>query len=110
MFEFVVLAAFAALLVAGTVAHIPLIAILGMEELSDEDKQIVYRARKIQRFLSQPFRVAEQFTGVKGVFVPLDETLRGFEAIASGEMDDCPEIAFFNVGTIDDVREKAKTV
>ena len=87
-----------------------IIAILGMEELSDEDKQIVYRARKIQRFLSQPFRVAEQFTGVKGVFVPLDETLRGFEAIASGEMDDCPEIAFFNVGTIDDVREKAKTV
>ena len=87
-----------------------IIAILGMEELSDEDKQTVYRARKIQRFLSQPFRVAEQFTGVKGVFVPLEETLRGFEAIAAGEMDSVPEIAFFNVGTIEDVCEKAKTV
>lgn len=85
-----------------------IIAILGMEELSDEDKQTVYRARKIQRFLSQPFSVAETFTGIPGVFVPLEETIRGFKAILSGEMDDAPEAAFFNVGTIDEVKKKAK--
>ena len=87
-----------------------IIAILGMEELSDEDKQTVYRARKIQRFLSQPFSVAENFTGVKGVFVPVEETVRGFKAILDGEMDQYPEAAFFNVGTIEDVRAKAKTL
>ena len=85
-----------------------IIAILGMDELSDEDKQTVYRARKIQRFLSQPFSVAENFTGVKGVYIPLAETVRGFKAIVSGEMDDYPEAAFFNVGTIDDVKKKAE--
>ena len=79
-----------------------IIAILGMEELSDEDKITVYRARKIQKFLSQPFHVAENFTGIKGVYVPIEETIRGFKAIISGEMDDYPENAFFNVGTIDD--------
>ena len=85
-----------------------IIAILGMDELSDEDKLTVYRARKIQRFLSQPFSVAENFTGVKGVYIPLAETVRGFKAIVSGEMDDYPEAAFFNVGTIDDVKKKAE--
>ena len=85
-----------------------IIAILGMEELSDEDKNIVYRARKIQKFLSQPFHVAENFTGVKGKYVPLKETIRGFKMIVEGEMDDYPENAFFNVGTIEDVMEKAK--
>ena len=85
-----------------------IIAILGMDELSDEDKQTVYRARKIQRFLSQPFSVAENFTGVKGVYIPLEETVRGFKAIVSGEMDDYPEAAFFNVGTIDDEKKKAE--
>ncbi len=84
-----------------------IIAILGMEELSEEDKMTVYRARKVQRFLSQPFHVAENFTGVKGQFVPVAETIRGFKAILNGELDDCPEAAFFNVGTIEDVREKA---
>ncbi len=87
-----------------------IIAILGMEELSDADKQTVYRARKIQRFLSQPFSVAETFTGVAGQYVPLKETIRGFKAIINGEMDEYPEAAFFNVGTIDDVVEKAKTL
>ena len=85
-----------------------IIAILGMDELGDEDKLIVRRARKIQRFLSQPFSVAEKFTGVTGVFVPLEETLRGFKAIIDGEMDEYPESAFFNVGTIDDVIAKAE--
>ncbi len=84
-----------------------IIAILGMEELSEQDKLTVYRARKLQRFLSQPFHVAENFTGVPGVFVPLEETLRGFKMIIDGEMDDIPENAFFNVGTIDDVKKKA---
>lgn len=87
-----------------------IIAILGMEELSDSDKVIVYRARKIQRFLSQPFFVAENFTGIKGKYVPIKETIRGFKAICDGEMDEYPENAFFNVGTIDDVIEKAKTM
>ena len=85
-----------------------IIAILGMEELSEEDKTLVYRARKIQKFLSQPFHVAENFTGVKGEYVPLSETIKGFKAIISGEMDEYPENAFFNVGTIDDVIKKAK--
>lgn len=87
-----------------------IIAILGMEELSEEDKQIVNRARKIQRFLSQPFHVAENFTGVSGTYVPVKETIRGFKAIIDGEMDLYPEAAFFNVGTIDDVIEKAKSM
>ena len=85
-----------------------IIAILGMEELSEEDKTTVNRARKIQRFLSQPFHVAENFTGVPGVYVPVKETLRGFKAIIDGEMDQYPEAAFFNVGTIDDVVKKAR--
>ena len=85
-----------------------IIAILGMEELADEDKTVVFRARKIQKFLSQPFHVAENFTGIKGVYVPIEETIRGFKAILSGEMDEYPENAFFNVGTIDDVIAKAK--
>ena len=85
-----------------------IIAILGMEELSEEDKMTVYRARKVQKFLSQPFHVAENFTGVPGKYVPLKETVRGFKAIIDGEMDDYPEAAFFNVGTIDEVIEKAK--
>ncbi len=87
-----------------------IIAILGMDELSEEDKVLVGRARKVQRFLSQPFHVAENFTGVQGVFVPLSETIRGFRAILDGELDDCPENAFFNVGTIEDVRKKAEKV
>ena len=85
-----------------------IISILGMEELSDEDKLTVYRARKVQRFLSQPFHVAENFTGVPGKYVPLHDTIRGFKAIVDGEMDEYPEQAFFNVGTIEDVIEKAK--
>lgn len=84
-----------------------IIAILGMEELSDEDKMIVNRARKVQRFLSQPFSVAEVFTGIPGKYVPIKETVRGFKAIIDGEMDQYPENAFFNVGTIDEVIEKA---
>ena len=84
-----------------------IIAILGMEELSDEDKVTVYRARKVQRFLSQPFSGAENFTGVKGQFVPVAETVRGFKAILDGQMDKYPEAAFFNVGTIEDVKKKA---
>ena len=85
-----------------------IIAILGMEELGEEDKMTVFRARKIQRFLSQPFHVAEHFTNVPGKFVPLKETIRGFKMIVDGEMDEYPESAFFNVGTIDDVIAKAK--
>ena len=85
-----------------------IIAILGMEELSDEDKTVVFRARKIQKFLSQPFHVAENFTGLKGVYVPVKETIRGFKAILDGEMDEYPENAFFNVGTIEDVKKKAE--
>ena len=87
-----------------------IIAILGMDELSEDDKVIVYRARKVQRFLSQPFHVAENFTGVPGVYVPIAETIRGFKAILNGELDDCPENAFFNVGTIDEVRKKAESM
>lgn len=85
-----------------------IIAILGMDELSDEDKLTVTRARKIQKFLSQPTHVAEKFTGIPGVYVPLSETIRGFKAIISGEADDLPEAAFYNVGTIDDVFNKAE--
>ena len=85
-----------------------IIAILGMEELSEEDKKVVARARKVQKFLSQPFHVAEVFTGIPGKYVPLKETIRGFKMIVNGEMDEYPENAFFNVGTIDEVIEKAK--
>ena len=85
-----------------------IIAILGMEELDEADKKTVMRARKIQRFLSQPFHVAETFTGVPGCYVPVNETLRGFRMILDGEMDAYPEAAFHNVGTIDDVIAKAK--
>ncbi|MGI6116784.1 MAG: F0F1 ATP synthase subunit beta [Bilifractor sp.] len=87
-----------------------IIAILGMEELGDEDKLTIYRARKAQRFLSQPFFVAEKFTGVKGKYVPLSDTLDGFEAIINGEVDDLPEAAFYNVGTLDDVRNNAERI
>ena len=87
-----------------------IIAILGLEELGEEDRLVVYRARKIQRFLSQPFRVAEQFTGVPGKYVPLAETIRGFEAIVGGECDKMPEGAFFNVGTLDDALAKSKAM
>ena len=85
-----------------------IIAILGVDELSDEDKLVVSRARRAQRFLSQPFHVAEQFTGVPGVLVPLAETIRGFKMILSGEMDEYPEQAFLNVGTIDEAIAKGK--
>ncbi len=85
-----------------------IIAILGMEELSDEDKVTVMRARKIQRFLSQPFHVAEKFTGVAGAYVPVAETVKGFKMILDGELDDLSEAAFFNVGTIEDAIEKDK--
>ncbi|MBP0964484.1 MAG: F0F1 ATP synthase subunit beta [Oscillospiraceae bacterium] len=87
-----------------------IIAIMGMDELSDEDKLTVNRARKIQRFLSQPFHVAEQFTGMQGKFVPLKETIRGFKEIIDGMHDDLPESAFLFAGTIDDVVEKAKAL
>ena len=85
-----------------------IIAILGIDELSDEDKLVVSRARRAQRFLSQPFHVAEQFTGLPGVMVPLEETIRGFKMILSGEMDQYPEQAFLNVGTIDEAIAKGK--
>ena len=84
-----------------------IIAILGMDELGEEDKKIVTRARKVQKFLAQPFHVAEKFTGVSGIYVPVSETVRGFKAIINGEMDEYPEAAFYNVGTIEDVRKKA---
>jgi len=87
-----------------------IIAILGMDELSDEDKLIVGRARKIQRFLSQPTHVAEKFTGIPGIYVPLKETLRGFKAIIDGKLDHLPESAFYNVGTLDDVILKAEKI
>ena len=85
-----------------------IIAILGVDELSDEDKLVVARARRAQRYLSQPFHVAEQFTGLKGVMVPLSETIRGFKMILSGELDNLPEQAFLNVGTIDEAIAKGK--
>ena len=85
-----------------------IIAIMGMDELSEEDKLTVSRARKIQRFLSQPFSVAEQFTGIEGRYVPLKETIRGFREIIEGKHDNLPESAFLFVGTIDEAVEKAK--
>jgi F-type H+-transporting ATPase subunit beta len=85
-----------------------IIAILGMDELSDDDKLTVNRARRVQRFLSQPFTVAEQFTGIPGVMVSIEDTIKGFNAILDGEVDDLPEQAFLNVGTIEDVKAKAK--
>ncbi len=87
-----------------------IIAILGMDELSDEDKLTVQRARKLQRFLSQPFHVAEKFTGVPGVYVPLEKTIQGFKSILAGELDDLPEAAFYNVGTLEDVKAKAEQI
>ena len=87
-----------------------IIAIMGMEELSEEDKLVVNRARKIQRFLSQPFSVAEQFTGMEGKYVPVKETIRGFREILDGKHDNLPESAFLFVGTIDEAVEKAKSL
>jgi F-type H+-transporting ATPase subunit beta len=87
-----------------------IIAILGMDELSEDDKTVVSRARKVQRFLSQPFFVAEQFTGLKGKYVDIKDTVRGFREILDGKHDDIPEQAFYLVGTIEDAREKAKTL
>ena len=87
-----------------------IIAILGIDELSDEDKLMVSRARRIEKFLSQPFRVAEQFTGLPGKYVPVKDTIRSFQELISGKYDDLPEQAFYNVGSIDDVVEKAKTM
>ena len=84
-----------------------IIAILGMDELSEEDKQTVSRARKIERFLSQPFHVAEVFTGSPGKYVPLKETIRGFKGLLAGDYDHLPEQAFYMVGTIDEAVEKA---
>ena len=84
-----------------------IIAILGMDELDENDKLTVMRARKLQKFLSQPFAVAENFTGLKGKYVPLKDTVRSFAAIVDGEADDLPEWAFFNVGTLEDARQKA---
>ncbi len=85
-----------------------IIAILGMEELSEEDKLVVHRARRVQRFLSQPFHVAEQFTGLKGVLVSIEETIRGFNMILDGEVDEYPEAAFNLKGSIDEVIEAGK--
>jgi len=85
-----------------------IIAILGMDELSEEDKLVVVRARKIQRFLSQPFHVAETFTGTPGKYVELKDTIKGFQEIVAGKHDDVPEQAFYMVGTIEEVLEKAK--
>src|SRR6266496_3072682 len=87
-----------------------IIAILGLDELSDEDKMTVFRARKVQRFLSQPFHVAEAFTGLKGVLVPIEETIRGFNMIMDGEVDELPEAGFNLVGSIDDAIEKGKKI
>ena len=87
-----------------------IIAIMGMDELSDEDKLLVQRGRKIQRFLSQPFDVSEKFTGIPGTYVPLSETIRGFREIIEGKHDELPESAFLFVGTIDEAVEKAKKV
>ena len=85
-----------------------IISILGMDELSDEDRLTVNRARRVQRFLSQPFSVAEQFTGVPGVMVNIENTIKGFKMILDGEVDYLPEQAFLNVGTIEDAIEKGK--
>ena len=85
-----------------------IIAILGMDELSEQDKLVVHRARRVQRFLSQPFHVAEQFTGMPGVLVSIEDTIKGFNMIIDGEVDKYPEAAFHLVGTIDDAIEKGK--
>lgn len=85
-----------------------IIAILGIDELSDEDKLTVKRARRVQRFLSQPFTVAEQFNSLKGVMVPIEDTIKGFNMILDGDVDNLPEQAFLNVGTIEDAIEKGK--
>jgi F-type H+-transporting ATPase subunit beta len=85
-----------------------IIAILGMDELSEEDRQVVDRARKVERFLSQPFFVAQQFTGLEGRYVPLEQTIAAFEEILAGKLDDLPEQAFYLVGNLDDVKAKAK--
>ena len=87
-----------------------IIAILGMDELSDDDKQTVHRARRMQKFLSQPFFVAEQFTGTPGRYVSMEDTISGFEAILNGDCDDLPENAFMYVGTIDEAFDKAKSM
>jgi F-type H+-transporting ATPase subunit beta len=87
-----------------------IIAILGIDELSEDDKLVVARARKIERFFSQPFFVAERFTGIDGRYVPLKETVRGFREILDGKCDDLPEQAFMMAGTIEDVREKADKI
>ncbi|MEG2882527.1 MAG: F0F1 ATP synthase subunit beta, partial [Christensenella sp.] len=85
-----------------------IISILGMEELAPDDKITVFRARKVQKFLSQPMFVAEVYTGIKGKYVPLSSTIKSFKAILDGEVDDLPEQAFYMVGDIEEVREKAK--
>ena len=85
-----------------------IIAIMGIDELSDEDRLLVGRARKIQRFLSQPFHVSEKFTGIEGTYVPVKETIRGFKEIIDGQHDDLPESAFLFVGTIEEAIAKAK--
>lgn len=87
-----------------------IIAILGIDELSDDDKLAVARARRLERFLSQPFRVAEQFTGSPGKYVPLKETIRSFKEIVEGKHDDLPEQAFYMVGSVDEAVEKAKVL
>ena len=87
-----------------------MIAILGLDELSDEDRLTVNRARKIQRFLSQPFFVGEVFTGLPGIYVPIEETVESFEALNEGQLDNVPEQAFFNVGGVESVLAKAKTL
>ena len=88
----------------------PIIAILGMDELSEEDKLIVARARKIRNFFSQPFHVAEKFSGIKGIYVPVAKTIASFKAILDGKCDDLPEQAFLYVGSIDEVRQKIKNI
>ena len=87
-----------------------IIAILGMDELSEEDKNAVFRARKIQKFMSQPFSVSKVYTGLEGRYVPLQATIESFKTILSGEVDDLPENAFFNVGDIDEAKAKARTM
>jgi len=87
-----------------------IIAILGIDELSEDDKLTVARARKIQKFLSQPFHVAEQFTGIPGKYVPLADTIRSFKMIVGGELDEVPEQAFYMVGAVEEVLEQAKTL
>jgi F-type H+-transporting ATPase subunit beta len=87
-----------------------MIAILGVDELSEEDKLTIARARRIQRFLSQPFNVAETFTGMKGALVPVQDTIKGFKKIIAGEYDHLPEAAFYMVGTIEEVEEKGKNL